>query len=180
MEMIAEVSFEQEQRRKAQERRQRLGFVSQPATVRIPPRPAQPRSDVAVAAYRHPGRPERAYPITREIKSFNQSLEKGQRDIIDVGYRPDFGSLDSEGRMDVRSIISGVEVKYGLPSGSIVSRSRARSIAAARHEAIYLTHTMHPSWSLTMIARRFGNRDHTTILASLRKYREKHGIPEAA
>jgi len=57
---------------------------------------------------------------------------------------------------------------YGITGNDILSDRRVASVVKPRHIAIYLTKklTLH---SLPDIGRRFGNRDHTSILFAIRK-----------
>lgn len=66
----------------------------------------------------------------------------------------------------VEFIIEQVEKYYNLTKGSLVSKSRKKEISTARHLAIYLVKELTNS-TLKVIGKKFGDRDHTTILHSI-------------
>jgi chromosomal replication initiator protein len=57
---------------------------------------------------------------------------------------------------------------YGLEADDLVSRVRQKKITLARHVAMYLCRHMTRN-SISEIGRRFGGRDHTTVLSAIRK-----------
>ena len=57
---------------------------------------------------------------------------------------------------------------YGLTRTQIESKSRTKNIANARHIAIYLCR-IHLEMPFAKIGFEFGNRDHSTIMASYEK-----------
>ena len=65
----------------------------------------------------------------------------------------------------VDMIFGAVEKKYGVSKSELISKSRVKEIAQARHITIHLIRTM-TEMSLPAIGKLF-NRDHTTVLASL-------------
>ena len=65
----------------------------------------------------------------------------------------------------VDKIFGAVEKKYGVSKSELISKSRVKEIAQARHITIHLIRTM-TEMSLPAIGKLF-NRDHTTVLASL-------------
>ena len=62
-----------------------------------------------------------------------------------------------------------VSKKYGVSVEDIKSKKRTDSIAKARHIAIYLIKEIIEEISLNDIGKIFGDRDHTTVHASLKK-----------
>ncbi|MDO4929913.1 MAG: chromosomal replication initiator protein DnaA [Bacteroidales bacterium] len=60
-------------------------------------------------------------------------------------------------------ILSAVCQHYGLKQREIVSKSRKQNIAQARQLAMYLIHK-YTDMSYSQIGRRFGGRDHSTVL----------------
>lgn len=66
----------------------------------------------------------------------------------------------------IELIIDQVEIYYNLPKGSLVSKSRRKEISTARHLAIYLAKELTSS-TLKVIGKKFGDRDHTTILHAI-------------
>ncbi|MGQ9818388.1 MAG: chromosomal replication initiator protein DnaA [Candidatus Kapaibacteriales bacterium] len=66
----------------------------------------------------------------------------------------------------IEFIIDQVEKYYNLPKGSLVSKSRKKEISTPRHLAIYLAKELTNN-TLKVIGKKFGNRDHTTILHAI-------------
>lgn len=61
-----------------------------------------------------------------------------------------------------------VALHYGIPADEMKSSRRARVVARPRQVAMYLAKQM-TCQSLPEIGRRFGNRDHTTVLHAVRQ-----------
>lgn len=122
------------------------------------------------------GRPERP-PVARDIII----LRAVPAVIYDkpIGpRRPLFAdaAVGPTQRDDAKRILREVASKYGLSVVDIVSERRAKIIATARHEVCYrLRHET--TWSLPRIGGFLGGRDHTTILASVRRHAERNGLP---
>jgi chromosomal replication initiator protein len=70
--------------------------------------------------------------------------------------------------LSLESIIKAVSAYYDLKPQDLRSKSRQRQLVRARHVAMYLGRK-HLGASLPEIGRAFGGRDHTTVLASVRK-----------
>lgn len=77
-------------------------------------------------------------------------------------------SLDMLSRPSWRFLVALAAAKHNQTAQDIIGYSRSRKVALARHEAVYLMayHTPH---SIARIGR-FLNRDHSTMLSSLRKF----------
>nr|WP_235919233.1 chromosomal replication initiator protein DnaA [Aureimonas psammosilenae] len=73
-----------------------------------------------------------------------------------------------EKRVRVEDILKFVSRHYNVSKTDILSARRTRSIVRPRQIAMYLAKTMTPR-SLPEIGRRFGGRDHTTVLHAVRK-----------
>lgn len=71
-------------------------------------------------------------------------------------------------RIKVEDILKVVAKHYGVTRGDMVSERRHRSIVWPRQIGMWLAKTM-TSRSLPEIGRRFGGRDHTTVLHAIRK-----------
>lgn len=84
--------------------------------------------------------------------------------FVDPGYAP----VDMLGGTSWEFIIKLVALRHGMKPSDILGRKRTKPYATARHQAIALVYS-HGVRSLPRIGRMFGGRDHTTILASLRK-----------
>lgn len=70
-----------------------------------------------------------------------------------------------------RTIVSEVCHKHGLTYLELCSHRRNTNLVTARNEAAYRLHT-ETTMSTPQIGRKLGGRDHTTILNSLRKFRQ--------
>lgn len=68
-----------------------------------------------------------------------------------------------------KEILKATADEYGLSVSEIIGESRMEKLVAARHTAIGRIKKT-SGWSLARIGRLMGNRDHTTILFSVRKY----------
>ncbi len=104
--------------------------------------------------------------ITR-LKAFHQletrpiTLETAEQVVQDL--------LSGEGTRHVRidDILRTVAKHYAVSRADIVSKRRTRSIVRPRQIGMYLAKKM-TSRSLPEIGRRFGNRDHTTVIHAIR------------
>ena len=67
-----------------------------------------------------------------------------------------------------RAELTAVSVRTGVPIEEILGRRRVLPVATARHEAIWRVRRA-TKWSLPRIGRFFGDRDHTTVLNSIRR-----------
>ena len=77
----------------------------------------------------------------------------------------------SERKVTVDEIIRKVADHYNLRISDLLSARRARQVARPRQVAMYLA-KMLTSRSLPDIGRRFGGRDHTTVIHAVRKIEE--------
>jgi chromosomal replication initiator protein len=73
-----------------------------------------------------------------------------------------------EKRVRVEDILRFVSRHYNVSKTDILSARRTRTVVRPRQIAMYLAKTMTPR-SLPEIGRRFGGRDHTTVLHAVRK-----------
>lgn len=74
-------------------------------------------------------------------------------------------------RIRIEEIQRVVAKHYNVNKADLLSNRRTRSIVWPRQIAMYLSKTLTPR-SLPEIGRRFGNRDHTTVLHAVRKVEE--------
>lgn len=74
-------------------------------------------------------------------------------------------------------IIEEVAEKHGMTPQDIKGDCRKLRYVVARQEAAYLI-KRDLNWSLSMVGRALGKRDHTTVINLLRKHAEKHGLPQ--
>lgn len=77
----------------------------------------------------------------------------------------------SERKVTIDEIIRKVADHYNLRMSDLLSARRARQVARPRQVAMYLAKTL-TSKSLPEIGRRFGGRDHTTVIHAVRKVEE--------
>jgi hypothetical protein len=82
-------------------------------------------------------------------------------------------------RTEAQQIIHDIAHKHGLTFADLVGKGRYRRIVTARDEAIAavkaLTNGDRCSFSLPVIGRIFGGKDHTSVLASLRRHAKRTG-----
>ena len=79
-----------------------------------------------------------------------------------------------EKKLTIDEIQRKVADYYGLRLSDLLSERRAREVARPRQIAMYLAKKMTPR-SLPEIGRRFGNRDHTTVMHAVKKVEELRG-----
>ncbi|MFT3972323.1 MAG: chromosomal replication initiator protein DnaA [Amaricoccus sp.] len=77
----------------------------------------------------------------------------------------------SERKVTIDEILRKVADHYTLRMSDLLSARRARQVARPRQVAMYLAKTL-TSKSLPEIGRRFGGRDHTTVIHAVRKIEE--------
>ncbi|MEJ1157009.1 chromosomal replication initiator protein DnaA [Prosthecomicrobium sp. N25] len=71
-------------------------------------------------------------------------------------------------RVKIEDIQRAVCKQYNVSKADLLSSRRTRTVVRPRQIAMYLSKTLTPR-SLPEIGRRFGNRDHTTVLHAVRK-----------
>lgn len=80
--------------------------------------------------------------------------------------------LGREGERDhcitIAEIQRAVSAYAGIPLAEMSSARRSRAIARPRQVAMYLARTLTPR-SLPEIGRKFGKRDHTTVIHAVRQ-----------
>ena len=77
----------------------------------------------------------------------------------------------SERKVTIDEIIRKVADHYNLRMSDLLSARRARQVARPRQVAMFLAKTL-TSRSLPEIGRKFGGRDHTTVIHAVRKIEE--------
>ena len=92
-------------------------------------------------------------PVTLDL------AERVARDLIKLGEAK---------RIRIEDIQRVVAKHYNVTRADLLSNRRTRSVVHPRQIAMYLAKTMTPR-SLPEIGRRFGGRDHTTVLHAVRK-----------
>jgi chromosomal replication initiator protein len=77
----------------------------------------------------------------------------------------------SERKVTIDEILRKVADHYNLRMSDLLSARRARQVARPRQVAMFLAKTL-TSRSLPDIGRRFGGRDHTTVIHAVKKIEE--------
>lgn len=80
----------------------------------------------------------------------------------------DFFPDNQKRKVEISTIMKEVEQYFGVSHEDMVSKSRARSITYPRHIAVYLSRYLTEE-SLESIGKKFGGRNHTTIMSSISK-----------
>lgn len=78
-------------------------------------------------------------------------------------------------RVDADSIMNATSVYFNISLEELTGASRVATIASARQIAMYLCREL-TEMSLPKIGAKFGGRDHTTVLHSVRKINDKIGV----
>jgi chromosomal replication initiator protein len=102
----------------------------------------------------------RAYAGLRQEKI---SLELAQSTLSNIGQEHVVLLPDN--------IIAAVAEFYGFSSTDIKGPNRSRPLVTARHVAMFLMRELLPDYSYPMIARVFGDRNHTTVISGVEKIR---------
>jgi len=77
----------------------------------------------------------------------------------------------NEKRITIEEIQKAVVAHYSLKLADMQSKRRSRVVARPRQVAMYLAKQLTPR-SLPEIGRRFGGRDHTTVMHAVKKVDE--------
>ncbi|CAI8392737.1 MAG: Chromosomal replication initiator protein DnaA [Rhodospirillaceae bacterium] len=81
-------------------------------------------------------------------------------------------------RVTIEEIQKKVAEHFNIKLSEMFSPRRARSVARPRQIAMYLSKQL-TTRSLPEIGRRFGNRDHTTVMHAVRKVEELRSLDAA-
>ena len=76
-------------------------------------------------------------------------------------------------------IIDAVAARFGFTSSDITGHARVRPLAHARHIAMYLVRDLIPNASYPVIARQFGNRNHTSVISAVEKIKSEMSLDAA-
>lgn len=88
-------------------------------------------------------------------------------DIVETMIRDLVQNVEPR-RIKIEDILRIVSRHFGVSKGDLLSQRRHRSVVWPRQIGMYLAKQLTAS-SLPEIGRRFGNRDHTTVLHAIRK-----------
>ncbi len=109
-----------------------------------------------------------------------QQLVGGAMISVDMAARALRDLAQPQGNQPVRieDILRVVGRHYNVPKSDLLSPRRARSIVVPRQIGMYLAKKLTPR-SLPEIGRRFGGRDHSTVLHAVRKIEREMSSDEA-
>ena len=85
---------------------------------------------------------------------------------------------ETTGPYAMQTIVSQTAADFGLLFEDLVGHSRTRDVTAARHRAMLRCHEA--GKGPTAIGRFFGDRDHSTVLAAIRKLRGRPKVRRAS
>ena len=108
--------------------------------------------------------------VNRLVHQNQLTGEEISVEIAEVALR-DLLRGKEERRVRIEDIQRVVSKHYNVSKADLLSARRTRTVVRPRQIAMYLSKTMTPR-SLPEIGRRFGNRDHTTVLHAVRKIEE--------
>jgi chromosomal replication initiator protein len=72
----------------------------------------------------------------------------------------------------VEHVIAAVGDRLGVTPTEIRGPKRLRPLTYARHIAMYLVRELLPDYSYPMIAKEFGDRNHTSVISAYEKIRD--------
>ena len=99
--------------------------------------------------------------LVREGDAYLKTLPSEVQDLLRANDR----------RVTIEEIQKRVAEHYNIRVSDMSSARRARNVARPRQVAMYLSKLL-TQRSLPEIGRRFGNRDHTTVMHAVRKVEE--------
>lgn len=91
--------------------------------------------------------------------------------MIVHGGCPNLIQVAPKSGLTIVDIQRAVSTYFGLPFDEMKSARRARDVARPRQIAMFLAKEFTPR-SLPEIGRRFGGRDHTTVIHAIRRIKE--------
>ena len=86
--------------------------------------------------------------------------------LRDMAQNPD------QGRVKIEDILKVIGRHYNVPRADLLSARRSRAVVVPRQIGMYLAKKLTPR-SLPEIGRRFGGRDHSTVLHAVRKIEDQ-------
>jgi chromosomal replication initiator protein len=105
--------------------------------------------------------------ITRLYATWQYTRTPLTLDIAETVIRDLVQGLEPR-RVKIEDILRVVSRHFGVSKGDLLSQRRHRSVVWPRQIGMYLAKQM-TARSLPEIGRRFGNRDHTTVIHAIRK-----------
>jgi chromosomal replication initiator protein len=98
-------------------------------------------------------------------------------DLASVVLRDAAGNNMDPGRVKIDDILKVVGRHYNVAKADLLSPRRSRTVVVPRQVGMYLAKKL-TSRSLPEIGRRFGGRDHSTVLHAVRKIDEQVRVDE--
>ena len=132
-------------------------FVCKPPALEVVAPPAPPTPEMVVAADQAVAMSPVAQELMRDLDRIERRLEKLREQALS-------GVVLT---IAIKDIIKATAAEMGVSVNEIMSTRRQRSIVIARHVGMYVAKTI-TNRSLPEIGRRFGGRDHTTVLHAVR------------
>ena len=105
--------------------------------------------------------------VTRLYATWQYMRTPISLDVVETVIRDLVQSLEPR-RPKIEDILRIISRHYGVSKGDLLSQRRHRSVVWPRQIGMYLAKQL-TARSLPEIGRRFGNRDHTTVLHAIRK-----------
>jgi chromosomal replication initiation ATPase DnaA len=124
-------------------------------------RRSTPRRDALIAASREWERKQKEAAEARRRAEYRRELAIAAMERAIPKPRPSTP-------FDARNLIGRVAAWHGFTVDDVLGPSRARPLVQARFDAVAAVKMAYPGMSLPMLGRLF-KRDHTSILAALRK-----------
>jgi chromosomal replication initiation ATPase DnaA len=106
------------------------------------------------------------------IGTFFSTRIRGQRQIVRFLRHSGFSQSYHTERMPIAHVQQVVACYYGLTQDDMRSADRSAAISHPRQIAMYLAREL-TSHSLPELGRRFGGKDHTTVLHAVRTVTER-------
>ena len=122
--------------------------------------------DILAARLTESGR-ELEGAITRLYATWQYMRTPITQDIAETVIRDLVQGIEPR-RIKIEDILRIISRHYGVSKGDLLSQRRHRSVVWPRQIGMYLAKQL-TARSLPEIGRRFGNRDHTTVLHAIRK-----------
>lgn len=131
------------------------------------------RSRMQMAARRD--KPEPAMPVVTLVPMKPVKIDTApapiNRDILYIASAPDEFQIAAPAPatlFTVRGIIRAISLSRSIPVEALCSPRRTADLVEARQDAMFIAWAL-TSQSLPELGKRFGGRDHTTILHAVRK-----------
>jgi hypothetical protein len=106
-------------------------------------------------------------PLPEELEEALVEEPLSQESVLAPALCPTCGSPVAGGRLMITHIQALVAAYYQIPVREMTSSRRNKEVCHPRQVAMYLASELTPK-SLPDIGRRFGNRDHTTVIHAIK------------